>query len=137
MEAINEVLLVGLQSVLIAAIGYLTRRVVKWLNEKGVTETLRKKKYLVDIAVHAAEQLYKHADGAKKLNQARTSALNLLQSNGLDITSDELEAFIEDAVQEMNRNVHKGLEGTAEHKEVTLDNVVIDKGGLRSKGANK
>lgn len=136
METINEALLVGLQSVLIAAIGYLTRRVVKWLNEKGVTEKLHTKKELVDIAVHAAEQLYKHADGSEKLNKARTTALSLMQSNGLNITSDELEAFIEDAVEEMNRNVQKGL-GTAEHKEFTLDNVLIDKDGLRSKGANK
>lgn len=137
MEAFNEALLSMLSIVLTTAIGVLIQKVVKWLNEKGVTETLHKKKYLVDIAVHAAEQLYKHADGAEKLNQARTSALNLLRSNGLDITSEELDAFIEDAVQEINRNIQKVSEGTIEGNKLTLDNVVIDKDGLKSKGGNK
>ena len=102
MEAVQEALFSALATVLVAFIGYIAQKVAAFLKEKGITEKMHKKQYLVDIAVNAVEQIYQNEDGATKLSKAREQALKLLADNGLDITEEELMAFMESAVKAMN-----------------------------------
>lgn len=88
--------------IIVALIGVITKKVVAFLDEKGITEKLNKKQYLVDIAVNAAEQVYQNEDGAVKLANARKEALKLLNDNGLNITDAELQNLIEASVKAMN-----------------------------------
>lgn len=104
-DVIMEAVIGALGTILIAIIGYATQKAVKWLEEKGVTEQLHKKKYLVDIGVHAAEQLYKNENGAEKLQKAKGDIRTMLNANGLSITEKELDDFIEASVQEMKANL--------------------------------
>ena len=54
-EQIMQAVLSALGTILVALIGVMTTKVVGWLNEKGITEKLQKKQYLVDIAINAVE----------------------------------------------------------------------------------
>lgn len=92
----------GLVTILIALIGYVANALANFLKEKGLTNKLDKKKYLVDIAVNAIEQIYQQEEGAVKLGKAKQEALRLLQENGLVISDTELQTFIESAVKAMN-----------------------------------
>lgn len=91
MEQVQGAILSALGTILVALIGVTTKKVVVFLNEKGITEKLNKKQYLVDIAVNAAEQIYQNEDGAVKLANARKEAIKLLNDNGLKITEAELQ----------------------------------------------
>lgn len=101
-EELQAAILNAAIAVLIALIGVITKKVVAFLDEKGITEKLNKKQYLVDIAVNAAEQVYQNEDGAVKLANARKEALQLLNDNGLNITDAELQNLIEASVKAMN-----------------------------------
>ena len=100
-EIMNAVIS-ALGTILIALIGYVAKKTATYLDQKGITEKLNKKKYLVDIAVNAIEQIYQQEEGAVKLSKAKQEALRLLQENGLSISDTELQAFIESAVKAMN-----------------------------------
>lgn len=92
----------GLVTVLIGFIGYASTALANYLKEKGLTNKLDKKKYLVDIAVNAIEQIYQNEEGSKKLQYAKNEALRLLSENGLKVTETELNTFLESAVKAMN-----------------------------------
>lgn len=92
----------ALGTVLVALIGFVAKKTAAYLDQKGITEKLNKKKYLVDIAVNAIEQIYQQEEGAVKLLKAKQEALRLLQENGLTISDTELQTFIEAAVKAMN-----------------------------------
>lgn len=92
----------GLGTILVGLIGYVARKVAAYLKEKGVTEQISKKKYLVDIAVNAVEQVWQNEQGYTKLEKSKEQALKLLEQNGLTITHAELDSFIEAAVKAMN-----------------------------------
>lgn len=92
----------ALGTVLVALVGYVAQKVVTFLKEKGVTEQLNKKQYLVDIAVNAIEQVWKNEEGYKKLEKTKEQALKLMEQNGLTVTHAELDSFIEASVKAMN-----------------------------------
>lgn len=105
MEAVTSALL----TVVVALVGYVANKVTNWLKEKGITEKLTKKRYLVEIAVDAVEQIYKNEDGPVKKDKAKQMALELLNDSGLVITSSELDSFLEASVHEINKAI-KGEE---------------------------
>lgn len=92
----------ALGTILVALIGFVAKRAAAYLKEKGVSEQISKKKYLVDIAVNAVEQIWQNEEGYKKLEKSKEQALKLLEQNGLTITHTELDSFIEAAVKAMN-----------------------------------
>ena len=98
---ITEAILTGLATILVAFIGYLAQRVALYLKEKGVAEQLESKSYLVDVAVNAVEQIYKNQDGHTKFELAKEEAVKLLKNNGLEVSSIELDNFIEASVKAM------------------------------------
>lgn len=102
MEAVQTALLTALGTILVSLIGVITKKVVAFLDEKGITDKLARKQYLVDIAVNAAEQIYQNEDGATKLANARKEAIKLLNENKINITETELQNLIEASVKAMN-----------------------------------
>lgn len=104
MDGLQQALLSALSTILIALIGVATKKVVEFLNQKGLTEQLHAKREIVKIGVQATEQLWKHLGGNEKLEKAKRDILRELNLNGLKITDDELNLFIESAIQEMQRN---------------------------------
>ena len=99
---LTNAIISALGTILVALVGYLAQRVASYLQEKGISEKLANKQYLVDIAVRAVEQIYLYEDGPRKFNLAKQEALNLLNDNGLEIKDHEIEAFIEASVKAMN-----------------------------------
>ena len=98
---ITEAILTGLATILVAFIGYLAQKVAVYLKEKGIAEQLESKSYLVDVAVNAVEQIYKNQDGHTKFELAKEEAVKLLKNNGLEVSSVELDNFIESSVKAM------------------------------------
>lgn len=116
MDAVQEALFNALVVMVVGLIGWLARKVAKYLDELGLTEKLDKKQYLVKLAVNAVEQIWKNEDGATKLIKARNQALDLLNDNGIDITSAELIAMVEAAVKAMNDGFNSTKVGVIELK---------------------
>lgn len=110
MEEIQTAILGALGTILVTLIGIATNKVVAYLNDKGITDKLARKQYLVDIAVNAAEQIYKNEDGATKLANARKEAIKLLNDNGINVTETELQNLIEASVKAMNDAVNSTKE---------------------------
>lgn len=111
-DELMNAIISGLGTILIALVGYVSNALASYLKAKGLTDKLNKKKYLVDIAVNAIEQVYQNEDGEKKLQYARSEALRLLKENGLTVTEAELNSFVESAVKAMNDGFkHESVEG--------------------------
>lgn len=68
------------------------------------------KKYLVDIAVQAAEQIYRNEGGAAKFEMAKNEALKAINRSGLQVTESELNVLIEASVKAMNDAGKKEVE---------------------------
>lgn len=118
MEAqILTALVTAAGTVIISLIGFLSRKLAAYLDEKGIRETLGSKRYLVDIAVQAIEQVYQHEDGAKKLERAKVEALQLMERNNININEDELVSFIEASVRAMNSGFLKEAESLVTEEE--------------------
>ena len=92
----------ALGTVLVALVGYLAQKVAVYLKERGISEKLANKQYLVDIAVKSIEQIYVNEQGEAKFNLAKQEALKLLNDNGFEVDDHELQAFIEASVKAMN-----------------------------------
>lgn len=117
MEELQTAILGALGVILLALIRNVTNKVVFYLDSKGITEKLNRKQYLVDIAVNAAEQIWQNEDGATKLANARTEAIKLLNENGINITSTELQNLIEASVKAMNDAINSTKVGVIKLEE--------------------
>jgi len=117
MEQIQTAILGALCTVLVTLIGIATNKVVAFLNDKGITEKLNRKQYIVEIAVNAAEQIWQNEDGATKLTNTRKQALELMNDNGIDSTGTELNNLIEASVKAMNDEFNSKKVGVIELKE--------------------
>ena len=102
MDALQEAIFSALGTILVALVGWVAQQTVAFLNEKGMSEKLANKKYLVDIAVQAAEQIYRNEGGAAKLEMAKNEALKAINRSGLQVTESELNVLIEASVKAMN-----------------------------------
>lgn len=99
---ITNAVVSALGTILVALIGYVSQRVASYLKEKGITEKLANKQYLIDVAVNAVEQIYRQENGERKFELAKNEAIKLLGDNGITISNEELESFIEASVKAMN-----------------------------------
>lgn len=88
-------------TLIISIIGLiLTGIVVPWIKAKISNEKMSLVKMWVQVAVAAAEQLFKTPGmGAEK----KKHVVEILKSKGITITDQELDALIEAAVYELNR----------------------------------
>lgn len=105
MEGIQAELINLVIIVLTACVGFVTQKVVSFLKKKGILTELDNNKKLVDIAVNAIEQTYKHLHGEEKMNLAKIELVKLMKKRGIKITDKELDLLIESSVKEMNQTI--------------------------------
>lgn len=93
---------VNIGTAVIALIGaIITYVIVPYINSKTTEKQRDNAKFWVQVAVGAAEQIYKEK-GQGKLK--KKYVLNFLNSKGIDIDDEQLDVLIEAAVYELNRN---------------------------------
>lgn len=110
MEAIQAEILNLAMVIIVALIGFITQRVTRFLNEKGIVAKLEANKELVKIVVNAIEQAYGQLDGKEKLNLAKIELVKLMNEKKIKISEQEIDALIESAVKEMNDSIKKELD---------------------------
>lgn len=108
-ELIQSAVLNLLAVVITAAIGIVTKKLTVYLKNKGLIAILQAKEASVMIAVDAIEQIARNENIPNKYEQAKLLATEFLKQQGVSITNEELQAFIESAVAEMNKNIHDEL----------------------------
>lgn len=108
----------ALGTILVALIGYIAQKIASYLKEKGITEKLSNKQYLVDVAVNAIEQIYINEDGPEKFQAAKDEAVRLFNENGIPINHEELDVLIEASVKAMNDGFN-GVREKDELREIT------------------
>lgn len=93
---------VKIGTALIALIGaIITYVIVPYIKSRTTEKQRDDVKFWVQIAVNAAEQVYKEKGQG---NIRRQYVLNFLSKKGVDITSEQLDVLIESAVYELNKN---------------------------------
>ncbi|MGJ0847406.1 phage holin [Tissierella praeacuta] len=93
---------VKIGTALIALIGaIITYVIVPFLKSKTTEKQRDTAKFWVQIAVNAAEQIYKEKG---KGNLKKEYVLEFLNSKGIKITDEQLDALIEATVYELNKN---------------------------------
>lgn len=93
---------VNIGTAVIALIGaIITYVIVPYINSKTTEKQRDNAKFWVQVAVGAAEQIYKEK-GQGKLK--KKYVLNFLNSKGINIDDEQLDVLIEAAVYELNKN---------------------------------
>ena len=93
---------VSIGTALITFIGaIITYIIVPFLKSKTTKEQRDNTVFWVQIAVNAAEQIYKEKGKGKNKKEY---VLEFLNSKGIKITDDQLDALIEATVYELNKN---------------------------------
>lgn len=108
-EAIQAEILNLVMVVIVTLIGFVTQRVTRYLNEKGLVAKLEANKELVKLVVGAVEQTYKHMNGEEKLNVAKIELVKLMNEKKIKISEQEIDTLIESAVKEMNDKIKAEL----------------------------
>lgn len=105
MESIQVELIELATAVIVALVGFITKKVTTYLNNKGMVDKIQSNKELVKIAVTAVEQTYQHLHGEQKFNMAKIELAKLLKEKKIKISEKEIDLLIESAVKEMNDTV--------------------------------
>ena len=93
------------------------------MEKYNIKQELKNNEQIVKMSVEYVQQVYWEMDGAEKLKRAKEKALSLMATRGMNITSEELEALIEQAVL----GFKKGMEQDVNVKEVvTLGDTEIE-----------
>lgn len=116
MEAIQEAVLQLAAVVITGILGVVAHKVTAFLKKKGVMATLQAKESSVMIAVDAIEQIARNEKVPDKFNAAKKMALQFLNEQGIKISDIELQALIESAVAEINKNVKDELNKKEDEK---------------------
>ena len=107
MEEIQVALTQLFSAAVVAILGVVTAQISGWIKSSKLAKHLESKTESVRIAVNAVEQIAKNEGIEDKFTEAKTRALEILNSNGLKFTEDELNSLIEIAVREI-KNSAKG-----------------------------
>lgn len=98
-----------LSAVVVGMAGLVTKKVVNYLQKKGIMQELEHKKELVNLSVNYAEQVFYQLNGPEKFDKALEKAAQEFRKAGLPIDSDEIRLMIEAAVSEINKTVNQEL----------------------------
>lgn len=104
MQQINEIIINSAISILVILAGIAVKTVKEYLVKKGGEQTIKIVEILARNAVNAVEQVsaatgYK---GQEKLEQAQTKIRSELTKYNINMTTKDLNTFIESAVKQMN-----------------------------------
>lgn len=86
-----------IQAILALMATLITTFLIPYINKKLSAEKVEELQKWVEIAVHAAEQLY----GSKTGQQKKDYVISLLNSKGIKFDVDDIEAMIEAEVQKL------------------------------------
>lgn len=78
-----------------------------WLKENGYIKKLEKYEGVAKMAVKAAEQMYLAEEGPQKFEYAKKEMLKHVNNLGLDLTEEQFEGLIENAVKELRMESEK------------------------------
>ena len=117
-ELIGQYLMPAFGAALVAIFGWIGKKVVNFVKVKQIEN-------LAKVAVQAVEQVYKELHGKEKLEKALLIASKLAISKGIDISSEELEYYIEAAVGEFNDVFNQEIEGSTIIEEDVVDDSTI------------
>lgn len=108
-EQLLTAIISAASSIALALIYAVSKRVSKkidtFLEGKQLADNIKSKKYLVDIAVEATQQMWEHENGEEKLNKAKAAVSRMLKEEGLDISEEQLTLFIESSVHAMKTGI--------------------------------
>lgn len=108
-EQLLTAIISAASSIALALIYALSKRVSKkidtFLEGKQLADNIKSKKYLVDIAVEATQQMWENENGEEKLNKAKAAVSRMLKEEGLDISEEQLTLFIESSVHAMKTGI--------------------------------
>ena len=93
-----------------------------WLKENGYIKKLEKYEGVAKMAVKAAEQMYLAEEGPQKFEYAKQEMLKHVNNLGLDLTEEQFEGLIENAVKELRMESEK-IQAT---KEAVVEVVEVD-----------
>lgn len=104
MNQINEIIINAAISILVILSGIAVKTVKEYLIKKGGEQTVKIVEILARNAVNAVEQVSTQTGykGQEKLEQAQTKIRAELTKYNINMTTKDLNTFIESAVKQMN-----------------------------------
>lgn len=109
MNQITDIVVSGAMSILVVLVGIVVNSVKQYLLTRGGKKALEAAEILAKNAVQATEQVADKLDihGKDKLEHAKTSLIEGLESQNIHLTNQELNTFIEAAVKRANEEWKK------------------------------
>ncbi len=107
-EGLN-VLMPSLLAALVALLGFAVQKFTVYIKREGLATELEAKEKYAAIVVAAAEQMYKEADGPRKMQHAKSQFVDFLSKNKIKFTDAELDDLLEAAVKSVKNGVSEGL----------------------------
>lgn len=104
MDQITSIITSSAMSIFVVLTGIVVKAIKDYLLLKGGKKAVEIVEILAKNAVNATEQVADKLDihGAEKLEHAKTSLIEGLESQNIHLTNDELNTFIEAAVKAAN-----------------------------------
>ena len=104
MQQINEIIINAAISVLVVLAGIAVKSIKEYLIKKGGEQSVKIVEILAKNAVNAVEQVSAQTGykGQEKLEQAQTKIRAELTKYNINMTTKNLNTFIESAVKQMN-----------------------------------
>lgn len=109
MESIQAEIISIVITIIGVCAGIVTKKVVSFLEKKGMVSHIKNNEQLVKIAVEAVEQTYKQLNGKEKFNVAKTEIVKLMNEKGIKISDKEIDLLIESTVKKMKEEAQKEL----------------------------
>lgn len=97
----------------------ISSKIDTYVEGKQLADNIKSKKYLVDIAVEATQQMWENEKGEEKLNKAKVAVSRMLKEEGLEISEEQLTLFIESSVHALKAGFKDGLIEDAVHESDT------------------
>lgn len=114
MEAIQAEIISLFIAIIITFCGIVTKKIVGYLNDKGILVQVENNKALVKIVVKAIEQTYAHLEGKEKLEIAKLELVKLLNDKNIKISEKEIDLLIESSIKEINNSTKEVLKSRKE-----------------------
>lgn len=104
MEQITGIVVNSLMAIFVAFIGIAVKSLKEYLLTRGGKKAIEIVEILAKNAVNATEQVASKLEihGSEKLEHAKKSLINGLESQNIYLTNEELNTFIEAAVKKAN-----------------------------------
>lgn len=96
-----------LGTIITSVLVWVLKFAANWLKENGYIKKLEKYEGVAKMAVKAAEQMYLAEEGPQKFEYAKQEMLKHVKNLGLDLTEEQFEGLIENAVKELRMESDK------------------------------